>query len=98
MNLNQVMQHMTLRQMAEASRLWRQRVGADGPKFQTALSDGDFDAMAAMVAARLRLNGQPDATIDQALDLELDVGADDEGEANGGNSGVPPQLSPANGS
>lgn len=96
MNLTQVMGGMTLRQMEQAEQLWREQPGADGVKLQDALQQTNYRAMGAMLAAKMRMNGHPDMTVDEAMDLELDVG-DDEGEAPGGNGGTRPQLSPATG-
>lgn len=93
MNLNEIMARQTLRQMGDAQQLWRDHVGPDGAKFQDALSAGDFTALAAMVAAKMRTSGHPGFTVDDALDLELDTDSDAEGEANAGNSGGPLRLS-----
>lgn len=96
MNLASVMANMTLRQMDTAERLWRAEVGEAGPSLQEALSASSYRATAAMLAAKMRVNGHPDCTIEEALDMELDMG--DAGEAPGGNGGVPPRLSPVSGS
>jgi hypothetical protein len=84
-NLNAVMRGTTLRQMRDAQQLWNDRPGANGTKFQEALGAGDYDAIAAVVAAKVG------CTIDDALDLEIDVGddADAEGETKGGTGAEP---------
>ena len=96
MRLADVMSTMTLRTMATADQLWREHVGPDGPKLQQAFAEQNFEAIAAMVAARMRMNGQPDATIDDALDAELDM-SDSPGEAPSANDGDTPQASLARG-
>jgi len=96
MNLTSVMAGMTLRQMELADQLWREQPGADGVKLQDALTAGNWRAMGSMLAAKMRMNGHPDMTVDEAMDLELDAG-EDPGEAPGGSDGVRPQLSPAPG-
>jgi len=97
MKLQAVMETMTLRQMATASDLWREYAGPDAPKLQEALADENYYAIAAMVAAKMRQDGDASATIETALDVELETG-DDAGEVTGDNGGAPRLLSPAAGS
>jgi hypothetical protein len=93
MNLQTVMPHTTLRQMSAAQKIWVAHVGPDGATFQQALAAGDFDAVAAIVAAKTGV------TLDEALDAEIDdTGEDDTpGGSTGGTTGTQPQLSPVNG-
>lgn len=99
MKLSTVMETMTLRQMAVADDLWRAEVGPQGQRLQAALADENYRAIAAMVAAKLRIDGDPDATIETALDLELDTDQDtDQGEVTRGNGGEQPRLSRVTGS
>lgn len=88
-----VMAHTTLRHMAAAQKLWRDHPGADGRKFQEALADGDMEAVAAILAAKL------DVTVDEALDLELDDSEDEPSGGSKGNStiGAPRVPLPVNG-
>jgi hypothetical protein len=96
--LKDAMETMTLRQMATADELWREHIGPDGPKLQAALADENYYAIAAMIAAKMRADGDTTATIETALDVQLEKDDDEPGEVNGGNGGAPRLLSPATGS
>jgi hypothetical protein len=94
--LKELFAHTTLRQMADAEDIWRE-YRPDGGKLNDALSENNYRAIAALVAAKMRADGNPDATIEDGLDVEIDQDTDP-GEVKGNNGGVPPRLLPATGS
>ena len=96
MRLDDVMSTMTLRMMETADTIWHEQPGSDGLALDDALGQRNYRAIASMVCARMRLNGNADATIDDALDVELETG-ETTGEPNGDGVGEPRRPSPVSG-
>jgi hypothetical protein len=99
MKLDDVLSSLTLRQMGKANELWRQHVGPEGPKLSTVAAVGEdhelYSTVLAAYAAAKMWQTNPAVTIDEALDMPLEV--DDDPEPTGANNGGGPRPSRVSG-